>query len=267
MEVSRMSAPQATSPSPRLQEEATGAYRVSTGSAVPIEPVKPRAMADPTPIAFGMFGFALLIYGVRFVNVAPTTLTGASTYAATYGVLIAGLAQTLVAGFAIVRGMSYPGWILGLFGMWLIGLFLLLTHIDTSPLAKVPAGDARAKAAANATIAAWHANSVGWYVLALLIPLVLMAVPAFVHRNVPFFIAFAGLIGLIALLGLAFHSIYAIVTDATKGGSGDLSTPVDLLKASAYFAFASAATIWFVMAKEVYVMTGVLKPRSNAARA
>lgn len=250
--------------SPGLRDEPAAARRDAPVWASPARSPRPR-MADPTPIAFGIFGFALFLYGVRFVNVAPATLTGATTYAATYGILVAGLAETIVGLFAIVRGMFYPGTVLGLFGMWLIGLFLLLTNVDDSPLANVPAGNAKAMAVAKATVTAWHAGSVGWYVLALLVPLALVAVPAFVMRNLPFCIAFVTLIALIALLGLAFTSIYYIVSDAARGGSGNLSAPVTLLKASAYCAFAAAATIWFVMAKEVYLMTGVIKPRSQMA--
>lgn len=225
-----------------------------------------RSMADPTPIAFGIFGFALFLYGVRFADVSAATLTGATTYAATYGILIAGLTQASIGLFAIVRGMFYPGTILGLFGMWLVGLFLLLTHVDTSPMTKAPAGDRQAEALAKATVAAWHAGSVGWYVLALLVPLVLLAVPAIVQRSWLLVAAFAALIALVALLGLAFHGIYAILTDTTSGGSGDLSGPVALLQISGYVAFAAAAVIWVVMAKEVYEITGVLKRGGGAAR-
>lgn len=233
--------------------EKSGEHSVSSISAARI------TMADPTPIAFGIFGFALFIYGVRFVGVSATTLIGASTFAATYGILIAGITEAFVGLLAIVRGMFYPGTILGLFGMWLTGLFLLLTHVDTSPLTNVPAGDAKAAAIAKATVIAWHANSVGWYAIAILIPLVLMAVPAVVTRNLPLSIVFVTLIALIALLGVAFLGVYSIVSDATKGGSSDLSGPITLLRISAYCAFAAAGTIWFMMAKEIYAIAGVLK--------
>jgi succinate-acetate transporter protein len=66
-------------------------------------------MADPMPMAYGLFGFALAAFALRFMNVDAATLGSNSTsIALTYAVLVAGIAQTAAGVLGIVRGTGYP---------------------------------------------------------------------------------------------------------------------------------------------------------------
>jgi hypothetical protein len=73
------------------------------------------------------------------------------------------------------------------FGIWLIGFFLLL---------RVGAKDET-----------FTPDAVGWYTLILIIPVAIFAVPEFVTLDFPFMIAFAAIIVLLLLLGVAFHDL------------------------------------------------------------
>jgi hypothetical protein len=86
-----------------------------------------------------------------------------------------------------------------------------------------------------------------------------MAVPAFVHRNIPFSIAFIAIIAALLLVGLGYHNLYGVTTSAAQAKTApDLSTAVTLVKASGWAAWVAAAALWFVFAKEIYRLTGVL---------
>jgi len=233
------------------------------GSAAPTSFVLRSQMADPIPIAFGVFAFALVVYGVRFVAVDTSSIHGPTSDALNYAILIAGVAQLLAGAMGIARGISYRGWVTSIFGVWLIGFYLLLTHQDQAAVADtrivgtgpdgkpLPAAVSTALKAANLT--AWHAESVAWYVLVLIIPVLILAIPSFIRRNVPFMIAFAAIIVLLLLLGLGFHDVYNTVTDVTRGRATapHLQTAVNLLRASAWMAFLAAASIFWVFGKEV----------------
>src|SRR5262249_43775113 len=154
----------------------------------------------------------------RFVSVDAASIHGPTSDALNYAILIAGIAQLLAGVLAIVRGISYRGWVVSVFGAWLIGFYLLLTHEDiaatrdsgilaTGPNGKpLPSAVTGALQAANVT--AWHAASVAWYVLPLIVPVAILAVPSFRRRNLPFMIAFAAIVALLVLLGTASQSIY-----------------------------------------------------------
>lgn len=211
---------------------------------------RPRAplTADPMPVAFGLFAFALALYGVRFIDVGATTLAaGSTTIALDYAVLVAAIAEVLAGVLGIIRGIGYPAYVTTTFGIWLLGFFLLITS--------------------GAENKEFTPNALGWYALMLVVPVAILAVPAFVHRNYPCIIAFLALIGLLLLLGLGFHDLYGQVTSTEKDKvAPDLSTAVNLVKASAWFGFVAALAIWWVFAKEVYTLTGVLRPRTGVAR-
>jgi len=201
------------------------------------------------PVAYGLFAFALAVYGVRFVNVNSGTLAaGPETVALNYAVLVAGIAETLAGILAVLRGSAYPGYVTSVFGIWLIGFYLLIT---TGAASKTFTPDALA-----------------WYVLVLVVPVVILAVPAAIHRELAFTAAFVALIVLLLLLGLGYHNLdNALSAAAAAGKPPALSTAVDLVKASSWFGFAAAAAIWWVFAREVYRATGLLRvrpPRSAA---
>jgi succinate-acetate transporter protein len=230
-----------------------------------------QVMADPTPIAFGLFAFALVLYGVRFVGVSAATIQGPTSEALNYAILVGGAAELLGGVLALIRGMGYPAWVSSVFGLWLIGFFLLLTHVDQaaahdSGIVAAGPGDkplpgSVTAALQSANVTAWHADSVAWYVFILIIPVVILAVPAFIQRNIPFMVAFLAVVVVLVLLGLGFHDVYQSVTDVTRGKAlaPSLGTAVNLLRVSAYAAFVAAAALFWVFAREVY-------PSSSAAR-
>ena len=202
-------------------------------------------MADPMPIAYGLFAFALAVYGIRFMTLDASTLAaGSTTVALDYAVLIAGIAETLAGVLGLIKGITYPAYVTTIFGIWLIGFFLLVTS--------------------GAKEKAFTPDALAFYVLVLIVPVAIMAVPAIMHRNIPFTIAFVALLSMLLLLGLGYHDLYNEVSTAAKtNGTPSLSTAVSLIKASAWFAFAGALSIWWVFAREVYQITGILHVESS----
>jgi succinate-acetate transporter protein len=200
-----------------------------------------RTMADPMPLALGLFGFALAMFAVRFIGVDATTLAvGSTTVALNYALLIGGIAELLGGVLGIIRGMRYPAYVTAIFGTWLIGFYYLVTAGETNK--------------------AFTPNAVAWWSLVLIVPVAIMAVPAFIQRNIPFAAAFIALIALLLFSGLGFHNIYTSVTAAEASKSApDLSTAVNLVKTAAWFAVAAALAIWYMFAVDVYRLTGVLK--------
>src|SRR5215470_14412336 len=86
------------------------------------------ATADPGAIPLSLFGFALFLYGVQFVayhGAAPGAAT--SSVATTYAVLVAAIGMILAGVLYIIRGQGYQASIMCSFGLWLFGLYLLLT--------------------------------------------------------------------------------------------------------------------------------------------
>src|SRR5215469_1570503 len=129
------------------------------------------ATADPGAIGLSLFGFALFLYGVQFVVYAGAAPGAATSSVATiYAILVAAAGETLAGVLYILRGQGYQASILCGFGLWLFGLYLLLT-LGTDNRAFSP-------------------DAVGWYAIALIIPVAFMAVPSVLHRNVPLSIAF-----------------------------------------------------------------------------
>ena len=195
------------------------------------------------PVAYGLFAFALAVYGIRFASVSAATLSaGPATVALNYAVLIAGIAETLAGVLAVIKGSVYPGYVTSVFGIWLIGFYLLIT---TGAASKEFTPDALA-----------------WYVLVLIVPVAIMAVPAAIHREIAFTVAFVALILLLLLLGLGYHNLNDALSGAAASGKPPVvSTAVDLVKASSWFGFIAAAAIWWVFAREVYLTTGLLRAR------
>lgn len=203
-------------------------------------PLAASLMADPMPLAYGLFAFALGVYFIRFVSVDVTTLAaGPTTVGLDYAVLIAGIGEIFAGVLGLIRGIAYPAYVTTIFGIWLIGFYLLVTS--------------------GAESKAFTPDALAWYVLVLIVPVAILAVPAIVHRNYPFTIAFVALFGLLILLGLGYHDLYNAVATATKTkGVPQLSTAANLLKASSWFALVGALSIWWVFAREVYQTTGVI---------
>lgn len=177
------------------------------------------ATADPGAIGLSLFGFALFVYGVQFVvyaNAAPGAAT--SSVATIYAVLVAAVGETLAGIFYILRGQGYQASILCGFGLWLLGLYLLLTL--------------------GADNKAFAPPAVGWYAIALIVPVAYMSIPSFLHRNVPLIVAFVALIGLLLFLGIGFLS-------ADLAAKPPVPPSANELRVSGIFAFIAAAALWY----------------------
>lgn len=205
------------------------------------------SMADPMPIAFALFAFSLGVFFVRFVSVGPASIaSGSTTEALNYALLVAGAAEVLGGVLGMIRGIGYPAYVTSTFGLWLVGLFLLVTS--------------------GATNKAFTPDALGWYALVLIVPVAILAVPAFVHRDVLFSLAFVALIVLLLFFGLGYHLLYNDIVAATARKSApNVNTAVDLVKVSAWSALVAAASLWAVFALEVYRITGVLPVRTSSA--
>jgi hypothetical protein len=183
------------------------------------------ATADPGAIGLSLFGFALFLYGIQFVvyaNAAPGAAT--SSVATTYAILVAAAGETLAGVLYILRGQGYQASILCGFGLWLAGLYLLLTLGEENK--------------------AFSPDAVGWYSVALIVPVAFMSIPSFLHRNVPLAVAFAALIGLLLFLGIGFLS-------ADLTARPPVPPSVSELRISGIFAFIAAAALWYRAAEIV----------------
>src|SRR6266705_1778319 len=177
------------------------------------------ATADPGAIGLSLFGFALFLYGVQFVVYAGAAPGAATSSVATiYAILVAAVGETLAGVLYILRGQGYQASILCGFGLWLFGLYLLLTLGEENK--------------------AFAPDAVGWYAIALIVPVAFMAIPSVMHRNVPLTIAFVALIGLLLFLGTGFLS-------ANLAAKPPVPPSVNELRVSGIFAFIAAAALWF----------------------
>jgi len=217
----------------------------SSGHAATQPAARSPLMTDPTPVAFALFAFALGVYFIRFQDVNGSTLAaGPITEGLNYAVLVGGIAETLAGILGIIRGIGYPAYVITTFGIWLLGFYLLITS-----------------GAANK---AFTPDAIAWYSLVVIIPVAILAVPAVVHRNIPFIIAFLGLILLLLFLGLGYHSLQDQLNAAAATKSApDLGTAVNQLKVSAWAGLVAAVAIWVVFAQDVFQATGVLKRPSE----
>lgn len=133
-----------------------------------------------------------------------------------YAVLVAAAGETLAGILYILRGQGYQASILCGFGLWLFGLYLLLTL--------------------GADNKAFAPDAVGWYAVAPIVPVAFMAIPSFLHRNVPLVIAFMALIGLLLFLGTGFLT-------ANLAAKPPVPPSVNELRVSGIFAFIAAAAL------------------------
>ena len=196
--------------------------------------------ADPGAIGLSLFGFALFLYGVQFVvyaNAAPGAAT--SSVATIYAILVAAVGETLAGLLYILRGQGYQASILCGFGLWLLGLYLLLTL--------------------GAENKAFSPDAVGWYAIALIVPVAFMSIPSFLHRNLPLIVAFVALIGLLLFLGIGFLS-------ADLTAKPPVPPSVNELRVSGIFAFVAAAALWY-RAMAIVLAIGKSQPDQATAPA
>ena len=183
------------------------------------------ATADPGAIGLSLFGFALFLYGVQFVVYAGAAPGAATSSVATiYAILVAGVGETLAGLLYILRGQGYQASVLCGFGLWLLGLYLLLTL-----------------GAENKSFAP---DAVGWYAIALIAPVAFMAIPSILLRNADFILAFAALIGVLLFLCTGFLS-------ANLAAKPPVPPSVSLLRVSGVLAWVAAAALWYSAARIV----------------
>lgn len=183
------------------------------------------ATADPGAIGLSLFGFALFVYGVQFVvyhGAAPGAAT--SSVATIYAVLVAAIGETLTGVLFVIRGQGYQASIMCGFGLWLFGLYLLLTLGEENK--------------------SFSPYAVGWYAIALIVPVALMGIPSFLHRNFPLLLAFVALIGLLLFLGVGF-------LHADLSATPPVPPSADLLRVSGIFAWIAAAPLWYMAARVI----------------
>jgi len=177
-----------------------------------------------------LFGFALFVYGVQFVvyhGAAPGAAT--SSVATTYAVLVAAIGEIIAGVMYIIRGQGYQASIFCSFGLWLFGLYLLLTLGEENK--------------------SFSPYAVGWYAIALVVPVAFMAIPSFQQRNAPLMLAFAALIGLLLFLGIGFLT-------ADPAATTPVPPSASLLRVSGIFAWIAAAPLWYLAARVVLAISG-----------
>jgi succinate-acetate transporter protein len=77
-------------------------------------------IGDPGPVALALFGFNLVVLGLR--EVVSADAPGALKYA----ILIAGIGQAITAALSVFRGETFLPAVIGTFGLWLIGFYASL---------------------------------------------------------------------------------------------------------------------------------------------
>lgn len=75
---------------------------------------------DPGPVALALFGFNLVVLGLREVVSAD------AASALLYAILIAGIGQASAAALSVLRGETFLPAVIGTFGLWLVGFYHLL---------------------------------------------------------------------------------------------------------------------------------------------
>lgn len=164
---------------------------------------------NPNIFGLAAFGFSLFLLGMELV--VSHDIAGAALYA----VFFAGALEFIAGMWMIAKGESYFSSILTVFGMWLIGFFLLMTH--------------------GKAIGVYNGMSAGWYMLAIEPPIVMLAIPAFVQRKAVLSAAFVALFILVFALGLGF----------IQGSSA-------WLLVAGICAFAASLFIWWLMWHHVH---------------
>ncbi len=157
-------------------------------------------IGDPGGAALFTFGLALT--WVFIAEVVDHDAKGALVF----GLLVGGIGQTLGGIIAVLRKDNYLGNLLMTYGIWLIGFFLLSIN------------------------SLGNTNARAWWSFMLIIPSLMLAVPAVRTRATPIILAFVFLIGLELFLGLALLN-----TDTAWLG-----------KAVGWFALASAFPIYYL---------------------
>jgi|GEM_PF-1064561 len=133
---------------------------------------------NPNMFGLAAFGFSLFLLGMELV--VSHEIAGAALYA----VFFAGMLEFIAGMWMLAKGESYFATILTVFGMWLLGFFLLMTQ--------------------GKAIGVFNGMSAGWYMLSIEPPIIMLAIPAFIQRKGVLSAAFVALFLLVLALGLGF---------------------------------------------------------------
>ncbi|MBL4826172.1 MAG: hypothetical protein JKY66_00400 [Spongiibacteraceae bacterium] len=166
---------------------------------------------NPNIFGLSAFGFSLFLLGMELV--VSRDIAGAALYA----LLFAGVLELLAGMWMIAKGESYFASILSLFGMWLIGFFLLMTQ--------------------GRSLGVFNGMSAGWYMLAIVPPVVMLAIPAFIEKKWILSTAFVVLLSLVLALGIGF------ITNSDTW-----------LFSAGIFAFMAAFFIWWLLWHHIHAL-------------
>lgn len=159
-----------------------------------------RKISNPSIFLLLGFGFGLAVLGVQQLLPTNSALIGAATFAT----LVAAVCEFVGGLWAFARRDTYLGAIGATFGAWLLGYYLLVTAGVSSQI--------------------YTPESAGLYCFALIIPVVLLAVPAVRLRLHVFTAIFAFLVLLLFFLGMSGMPIGGTLWWARLGGISSLIT-------------------------------------------
>ena len=207
---------------------------------VPLETPAATRIGNPMPIALGLLAFQLLIFGVEWWNTDVATIGKSGVAAANeYSLIVAGLAQFTAGVICFFRGEGYRGQIAAMFGLWLVGFFLLARDEKAPPL------------------------SAAWFLFGLVLPLAVIMIPAILSKVWPFVVAFGSIIVMCFTAGFGFRGINNESAKAAAGGTPHLDTYVTLLHVASVFAWICVVALVVIMVEDLLRDAGVLKPKAH----
>lgn len=203
-----------------------------------VDPVS-NGIGNPMPFAIGLLIIQLSLFGMEWITTDKTGIGSNGISAAnTYALGILGFGQFAAGVICFFRGEAYRGQVAALFGLWAFGAFLLAKDHSAPPLA------------------------VGSYLFALIVPLVLMMIPAVRHRAWSFVVAFGSVAGLCAFAGFGFVSVNrelplaqaakaAIAAGRKPSAIPHFEHAITMLHTAAIFAFVAVATMIWVLSVDL----------------
>ena len=215
---------------------------------VPAETPTSSKIGNPTPVGAGLLAFQLLIFGICFITVKDSTVgTNPVMLANTYSIIVAGLGQLIAGIICFFRGEGYRAQVLGLFGLWLIGFYLLAHDPATAESPK----------------------SAAIYLFALILPVTILTVPAIVSKVWPFSLAFLAIIGLAIFAGIGYLHLQTAGADVAAkdvaGAGSAVHSAVNMLHVGAIFGFIACVFLVIIVIEDVWGEAGMLgKARQEA---
>jgi len=209
--------------------------------------VIPQAPRVGNPLAAGpaVLAFQLIIFGAQWWNISAKTVAESPMGVVNgYATAVAALVSFIVGTICLLRADTYAGKVNLFIGAWLLTAFLTTHDKNVTP------------------------TSVEWLFFAIVVPLLVITIPAVVHRNYPFLAAFGGILAVVVSGGVAFKHLASelAAAEATKAAP-HLDGVVTTLHITGIFGFLTAAAMLFLSAHELLAESGVLPAREPAALA